>query len=509
MSQLLLGIDIGTYSSKGVLCRPDGTILAGDRADHDMSIPKPGYAEHDADAVWWSDFKQIAKHLADKVPQGDSIASVGVSAIGACVLPVDENGKPLRPGILYGVDTRSVSQIEELETKYSREALVEFGGTRLTTQAIGPKILWIKQNEPEIFRKTAKFITSTSYVIYKLTKKYVIDAHTATEFNPLLNIKTVSWDDRFAKDIVSLDKLPEIGWSDEIAGRVTGEAASETGIPEGTPVNFGAVDALSEAVSVGVVSTGELMIMYGSTAFFIFLIDKPVPTNELWLEAGAFNGQYEYSAGLSTSGSATTWFRDQFGKDLMAAESTGGANAYAALAKDAASSHVGANGLIMLPYMSGERTPIFDPKARGVIAGLSLSHTRGDVYRAMLEGTAFAIRMNLEAMQKAGAQIKHGVAVGGGASNELWLQMVSDVSGIPQLLPEKTIGACYGDAFLAGLAIGAIENLDVLKKDWVKIKQEIHPNAENKKVYDQIYPLFKDLYLQSKPVVHQLANLQI
>jgi xylulokinase len=509
MSQLLLGIDIGTYSSKGVLCRPDGTILAEDRADHDMSIPKPGYAEHDADAVWWSDFKQIAKHLADKVPQGDSIASVGVSAIGACVLPVDENGKPLRPGILYGVDTRSVSQIEELETKYSREALVEFGGTRLTTQAIGPKILWIKQNEPEIFRKTAKFINSTSYVIYKLTKKYVIDAHTATEFNPLLNIKTVSWDDRFAKDIVSLDKLPEIGWSDEIAGRVTGEAASETGIPEGTPVNFGAVDALSEAVSVGVVSTGELMIMYGSTAFFIFLIDKPVPTNELWLEAGAFKGQYEYSAGLSTSGSATTWFRDQFGKDLMAAESTGGANAYAALAKDAASSHVGANGLIMLPYMSGERTPIFDPKARGVIAGLSLSHTRGDVYRAMLEGTAFAIRMNLEAMQKAGAQIKHGVAVGGGASNELWLQMVSDVSGIPQLLPEKTIGACYGDAFLAGLAVGAIENLDVLKKDWVKIKHEIHPNAENKKAYDQIYPLFKDLYLQSKPVVHQLANLQI
>jgi xylulokinase len=474
-----------------------------------MSIPKPGYAEHDADAVWWSDFKQIAKHLADKVPQGDSIASVGVSAIGACVLPVDENGKPLRPGILYGVDTRSVSQIEELESKYSREALVEFGGTRLTTQAIGPKILWIKQNEPEIFRKTAKFITSTSYVIYKLTKKYVIDAHTATEFNPLLNIKTVSWDDRFAKDIVSLEKLPEIGWSNEIAGRVTGEAAVETGIPEGTPVNFGAVDALSEAVSVGVVDTGELMIMYGSTAFFIFLIEKPVPTNELWLEAGAFKGQYEYSAGLSTSGSATTWFRDQFGKDLMAAESAGGSNAYATLAEEAASSPIGANGLIMLPYMSGERTPIFDPKARGVIAGLSLSHTRGDVYRVMLEGTAFAIRMNLEAMQKAGAQIKHGVAVGGGASNELWLQMVSDVSGIPQLLPEKTIGASYGDAFLAGLAVGAIENLDVLKKYWVRIKREILPDMEKKKVYDQLYFLFKDLYQQSKPVVHQLANMQL
>ena len=508
MSQLLLGIDIGTYSSKGVLCHPDGTIIAEARADHDMSIPKPGYAEHDADAVWWSDFKQIAKELTCKIPQGDQIAGVGVSAIGACVLPVDESGVPLRPGILYGVDTRAINQIEELENKYTREALVEFGGTRLTTQAIGPKILWIKQNEPEIYRKTAKFITSTSYVIFKLTGNYVIDAHTATEFNPFININTVSWEDRFAEGIISLGQLPEIGWSNEVAGSVTAEATSDTGIPEGTPVNFGAVDALSEAVSVGVVDIGERMIMYGSTAFFIFLIEKPVPTYELWLEAGAFKGQYEYSAGLSTSGSATTWFRDQFGKDLLQLESTGGENAYAALAEEAASSPVGANGLVMLPYMSGERTPIFDPKARGVIAGLSLSHTRGDVYRAVLEGTAFSIRMNLEAMQKAGAQIKHGVAVGGGASNELWLQMVSDVSGIPQLLPEKTIGAAYGDAFLAGLAVGAIENLEVLKKDWVRIKQEIHPNSENKKIYDLRYPLFKDLYQHSKSVVHQLTNLQ-
>ena len=507
MGKLLLGIDIGTYSSKGVLCRPDGTILAEARADHDMSIPKPGYAEHDADAVWWADFKHISVELTGKVPQGDHIAGVGISAIGACVLPVDESGHPLRPGILYGVDTRAVDQIEALEKKYTREALVEFGGTRLTTQAIGPKIMWIKENEPDIYKKTAKFITSTSYIIFKLTGNYAIDAHTATEFNPLLDIKKVAWDNRFSGEICSIEQLPKIGWSNEVAGMVTSEAAVETGIPEGTPVIFGAVDALSEGVSVGVVDVGELMIMYGSTAFFIFFIEKPVPTHELWLEAGVFKGQYEYSAGLSTSGSATTWFRDQFSRDLLQAESAGGENAYAVLAKEAASSPVGANGLIMLPYMSGERTPIFDPKARGVIAGLALSHTRGDMYRAVLEGTAFAIRMNLEAMQKAGAHIKHGVAVGGGASNELWLQMVSDVSGIPQLLPEKTIGASYGDAFLAGLAVGAVER-KALKQDWVKIKRRIEPDLDKKKVYDRLYPLFKDLYERSKSVVHHLADSQ-
>lgn len=508
MSKLLLGIDIGTYSSKGVLCQPDGKIIAEARANHDISIPKPGYVEQDADAVWWADFQNIAKELTGKVPTGDTIAGVGVSAIGACVLPVDQAGVPLRPGILYGVDTRAAKQITDLENTYSREELVAFGGSRLTTQAIGPKILWIKENEADIYEKTAKFLTATSYIIYKLTNNYVIDAHTATEFNPLLDIHSVSWSEKYAEKITSLDKLPQIGWSDEIAGSVSAQAAQATGIPEGTPVNFGAVDALSEAISVGVIDIGELMIMYGSTAFMIFLIEKPVGTNELWLEAGAFKGQYEYSAGLSTSGSATTWFRDQFGKDYIQDEKQGGMNAYASLAQEAAKSPLGSNGLLTLPYMSGERTPIFDPKARGVIAGLSLSHTRGDLYRSFLEGTAFAIRMNLEAMQKNGAQIHHGVAVGGGSSNDLWLQLVSDIAGIPQYIPEKTIGASYGDAFLAGLASGTIEDVNVLKEDWVKIAREVNPDTNKKAAYDKFYKLFEELYLDSKTVVHSLCDLQ-
>lgn len=336
----------------------------------------------------------------------------------------------------------------------------------------------------------------------------MIDAHTATEFGPLLNIYTISWEDKFADKITTLDKLPEIGWSNEIAGYVTSDVSNETGIPEGTPVIFGAVYARSEAVSVGVVDFGELMIMYGSTAFFIFLIKDAVPTLEIWLEGGAFEGQYCYSAGLSTSGSATTWFRDQFGKDLMQSESSGGKNAYAALADEAAKSPIGANGLLFLPYMSDERTPIFDPKARGIFAGLALSHTRGDMYRAVLEGTEYAIRMNLETMQKAGAVINHGVAVGGGASNELWLQMVSDVSGVHQLVPEKTIGASYGDTFLAGLATGAVESIDVFKRDWVKIKREILPDGSKKPFYNEYFALFKDLYSHTKPVIHQLADKQ-
>lgn len=267
------------------------------------------------------------------------------------------------------------------------------------------------------------------------------------------------------------------------------------------------MDALSEAISVGVSSPGELMIMYGSTAFFILVIDKPIPTEELWLDAGAFKGQYVYAAGLSTSGSATTWFRDQFAKDLMEKEKQGGQNAYAALAEEAAQSPLGANGLLMLPYLSGERTPIHDPQARGIFAGLGLNHTRGDMYRALLEGTAYAIRHNLEAMQAAGTPFKHGVAVGGGALNDLWLQMVSDISGVPQFVPEKTIGASYGDAYLAAMSIGAVDGLDTLKKEWVKIKREIQPDPKLKRAYDRQYQLFRELYTTSKDTIHKLAQL--
>ena len=508
MANLLLGIDIGTYSSKGVLCRPDGTILAEARAEHEMSIPKPGYAEHDADGVWWADFKQIAQALCAQVPAGDRVAAVAVSAIGACLLPVDKQGKPLRPGILYGVDTRASDQIRQLEEQYGRAALVELGGMRLTTQAVGPKILWLKQNEPEIYRAAHKFLTATSYIIFKLTGEYVIERHTASEFNPLINIHTTEWDERFAEEITSLDKLPRLGWSDEIAGEITTQAAEETGIPAGTPITFGAVDALSEAISVGVANPGELMIMYGSTAFFILVIENPIPTEALWLDAGAFKGQYVYAAGLSTSGSATTWFRDQFARDLVQQEKQGGPNAYAILAQEAAQSPAGANGLLMLPYMSGERTPIHDPQARGIFAGLGLNHTRGDMYRAVLEGTSYAIRDNLEAMQAAGTPFKHGVAVGGGALNDLWLQMVSDISGVPQVVPEQTIGASYGDAYLAGMAIDAVDGVKTLKEDWVKIKREIHPNPALKETYDRHYRFFRDLYTQSKAIIHQLSDTQ-
>lgn len=499
MPKLLLGIDVGTYSSKGVLAETDGTVLKTRIVEHKMDIPQQGWAEQDADSVWWADVVSICNTLLDGSPySGEDVAGVALSAIGPCVLPLDADGKPLRPGILYGVDTRASDEIDHLNNKLGEDAIYEFSGMSLSSQAAGPKILWIKNNEPDIWAKTDHITTASSYLVYKMTGEKIMDRHTASHYMPLMDIKTLEWSDHFSEEIINTDKLPKLGWSDEIAGQVSKAGAKETGLKEGTPVAVGAVDALSEGISVGVTKPGDLMIMYGSTAFFILVLDNPVPDKRMWTVGGAFSGQYNLAAGMATTGSLTRWFRDELAGDLP--DNT----AYQTLFDEAENVPPGANGLILLPYFSGERTPINDPKARGVIAGLTLSHSRADIYRAILEGVAYGIRHNVETFQNIGAPVERIVAVGGGTQSSTWLQIVSDIVGIEQEIPAQTIGASYGNAFLAGLATGILNEEDL--KTWVKPEKIIKPNLEKKKKYDHFYKNYLALYQQTKGIMHNLAD---
>jgi xylulokinase len=504
---LLLGVDIGTYSSKGVLCSPGGEVLASETVEHGLSLPRPGWAEQDADQIWWADFVTICRSLLNGQYSGADVGAVGVSAIGSCMLPVDKKGKPLRPGVLYGIDTRATNEIAWLNEKFGEDALFELSGMALTSQAIGPKILWLKRNEPDIYDQTHKILTASSYLIYRLTGEYVIDRHTGSYFNPLVNIETGELDERFAGPIIDLDRLPKLLWSTEIAGGVSAAAAAETGLRAGTPVSAGAVDAAAEAISVGVENPGDMMIMYGTTMFFINVTNRPVPDPSMWSTAYCFPGTFNIAAGMATSGALTRWFRDQFGQAELENESKGGENAYEALAKGAASVPMGAEGLVCLPYFSGERTPINDPEARGVFAGLTLSHTRAHLYRAILEGTAFGVRHNLEAMLRMGAAPQRLVAVGGGATNRLWLQIVSDVTGIAQVVPKRTIGASLGDAFLAGLAAGIVSDRSALQRDWVQIETILEPNGTAATIYDEYFAVYRGLYESSKDQMHELAKL--
>lgn len=499
MEKLLLGIDVGTYSSKGVLVDSAGEVLKSYVTAHEMDIPQPGWAEQDADKVWWADVVKICRVLLDGQPyRGEDVGGVAVSAIGPCLLPLDKNGTPLRPGILYGVDTRAEKEIGELNRKIGEANVLAYSNMAFTSQAIGPKILWLKKNEPDVWKKTDYVTTASSYLVYRLTGEKVIDQHTASYFMPLMDIPSHSWSNKYADGLIDLDKLPRLGWSDEKAGEVNSRGASETGLKVGTPVAVGAVDALSEAISVGATHPGDLMIMYGSTAFFILTQKKPTPDLRMWSASGAFKGDFLMTAGMSTTGSLTRWFRDELAAELP------DDSAYDILFKRAAEVKPGAEGLLMLPYFSGERTPINDFRARGVIAGLTLAHSKYHIFRAVLESVAFGIRHNLETFRSIGAEVNRVVAVGGGTKTRVWLQIVSDVCGVEQTVPALTIGASYGDAFLAGLASGNLTSGDLNK--WIKPGYTVEPDPKLRSTYDELFGEYKSLYQQTKEIVHRLGK---
>ncbi|MEN9851898.1 MAG: hypothetical protein RL128_2061, partial [Pseudomonadota bacterium] len=449
-----LGIDIGTFESKGVLVDAQGQIIASASRPHKMIVPRAGWAEHRADEDWWGDFVFLSRALlAQSGLDPALIKAVATSAIGPCMLPVDGKGAPLMNGVLYGVDTRATDQIAALNDQIGADTIHSRCGNALTSQQVGPKILWLKETHPDLYDQTAMVLTSTSYLTWKLTGEYVIDHYTAANFSPLYDIARQDWTDDLATNILPLEKLPRLMWSTEIAGHVTAEAAAETGLAIGTPVTCGTIDAAAEAVSVGVQHPGQMMMMYGSTIFIIQVTAEPVHDARLWYAPWLFPGTHASMAGLATSGTLTHWFRDQLARDTD----------FPTLAAEAQESPKGAKGLLCLPYFSGERTPIHDPHARGAFFGLNLTHTRADMFRAVVEGIAAGTAHVLETYAEAGASPAQVMAVGGGTKNALWLQATSDFAGVAQQVCAKTVGASYGNAFLAAVAIGAVKPADIAR----------------------------------------------
>lgn len=500
MKPYLLGIDIGTYSSKAALTDLAGRLLHTAVVEHGISMPRPGHVEQDADLVWWADVCRLSHEiLARSGVEPASIAGLAMSAIGPCLVPLDRSMRPLRPGILYGVDTRATAEIAELEAEIGAANIEAFSLMALSSQAVGPKIRWLRQHEPEVWRATARLSSATSYLVFRATGRLCMDRHSASHFMPLYNPATAEWDDRYAPAVAPLDLLPELGWADELAGTLHATAASETGLAEGTPVAFGTIDALSEAISVGATEPGDLMLMHGSTTFFLLTQAAPTPDSRVWTVAGASAGRCTLAAGMSTTGSLTRWFRDELARDLDPAF------AYDALFEAAAQTSPGSGGLLVLPYFSGERTPINDPNASGLIAGLNLTHTREQIFRAVLEGVGFGIRHNLLTFAEMGATVNRVVAVGGGAKSDTWLQIISDICGVPQRLNKVTVGASYGDAFLAGRAIGMLHADDIHR--WAKPERLIEPNPDRAAQYERMFEQYLKLYTSVREVMHSLNTL--
>lgn len=487
---LLLGIDMGTGSTKGVLVDAAGSVIATETVPHAMSLPRPGWAEVDAEGLWWREVCEVAGKLVARMPTGGVLGALCVSGVGPCLVLCDADLRPLRPAILYGVDTRAVDEIDSLTAEFGADAILDRAGTLLSSQAVGPKLEWVHRHEPEVFAAAAGWYGSNSYVAAKLTGEYVMDHHTASQCDPLYATRDFDWNLPWAKRICGHLPLPRLVWPSDVVGTVHAAAAAATGVPVGTPVVAGTVDAYSEAFSVGVRHPGDQMLMYGSTMFLVQIIDEYFSDPTLWTTAGIEHGSLALAAGTSTAGSLIGWLQTV----------TGGAP-FDELVAEAAAVPPGSEGLLVLPYFAGERTPVFDPKARGVLAGLTLRHGRGHLFRAAYEGIAFGIRQILERFDDAHSGTRT-VAVGGGLRSPVWAQAVSDVTGRVQLVPEQAIGASYGDALLAAIGVGMVP----AGTDWARISREIVPNPGTRALYEDLYGTWRELYPATRTQVHRLAT---
>jgi len=492
MAVLVVGVDIGTGSSKGVLATADGEVVAQATRRHQMSLPRPGHAEMDAEAIWWGEAVSLCRELSLHAA-GRPIAGLCVSGIGPCLLVTDEELSPLRPGILYGIDTRASAEIDELTARFGADRILARSGSELSSQAVGPKLLWVRRHEPEVWERTRRWFGSSSYVVARLTGEYVLDHHTASQCAPLYDLTTRCWAQDWVDDTVGDLAMPRLAWPGEVVGKLHGAAAELTGLPAGTPVVAGTVDAWAEAFSCGVRRPGDLMQMYGSTMFFVQVGRDLRPQPPMWTTMSVEPGVMTYSAGMGTSGSLLSWVQELTGHVSIDR-----------LVEEAARTAPGAEGLLVLPYFAGERTPIFDPHARGVVAGLSLRHTRGHLYRAVYEGIAYGVRQILELLEQAAGPASRVIAVGGGTRSDLWTQVVSDVTGMRQLVPAQTIGASYGGALLAAIGAGLVP----AETDWTRIVGEVVPDPANRELYDELYDGFTSLYPATREHLHRLARLQ-
>jgi xylulokinase len=482
---------VGSSSTKGVLARADGTLVAEVERPSHISRPRPGRAEQDPEADWWAPFVGVCGELLGG--RAHAVKAVAASGLGPCLAVADEHGRALRSAILYGIDTRAAAEVRELRERFGADIVLARCGAPLTSQSVGPKLAWVARHEPDVWARTRRWFTAGSYIVHRLTGEYVLDHYSASQCGPLYDLGANAWIAEWAEIVAPGVPLPRLAWAHEPLGAVNTAAAAETGLPAGTPVAGATVDSWGEVAASGLRSPGEALLVYGTTMFLAEVGTAAAPDRRLWSTASWSPGARNLAAGIGSAGALTAWLR-----------TLAGDAPYDELFEEAAAAGPGAGGLVALPYFGGERTPLFDPDARGLILGLTLEHGRGHVLRALLEGAALAVRHNLDVMREAGAGVEALRASGGGARGGLWPAIVSDVTGLPQRILPDGRGAAYGDALLAALAFGAVAP----GAGWARPGEPLEPRAETVALYDQLYEIYRELYPATVEQAHALARLQ-
>jgi xylulokinase len=501
VSRYVIGCDVGSQGTNAALYRENGTLVASRYEDHDLSFPHPGWAEQDP-TRWPKAVAAAVAGLVDEVEDPSAIAGISFGSQLDGMVICDAKGRPLRPAMIW-MDRRAEDQAADLAERISPEDFYRLSGTNLDSSHAVFKALWVRDEEPEVFSEAAMFMPPGSFVLREIAGISAVDYSNASSL-ALLDPRSRRWSDRLLELTgIEAGQLPELAPATQRVGSILPSFAEETGLAPGTVVAVGCGDEMAATLGAGVFEPGEVCDVVGTAEPVCAASDSPREDPTMLVECHPHadpDGWLLENPGF-VSGGNLRWWRDHFAPQERSAEREGRGDAYDLLARDAAGVPPGSQGLVFLPCMQGAMAPEWNGAARGVFYGLTLAHDRAHMTRAVLEGSAFALRDILEAMVGAGLDVRRLTIVGGGAKGALWRQIKADVTGLPIRVPTSVETTATGAAILAAVAAGVHPTVSEATAAFVSFSPEGHePDPEARSSYDEAYRLYRDVYAALKPV---------
>lgn len=504
MRQLLLGLDIGTTLTKGVLIDLEGAIVAEAARESTLISRNPMWAEEDPE-LWWANVVAIVPELLARAGAGaGDVSAIGVSGMVPAMVLLDAAGRLLRPSIQQN-DARTAREIAELKAAHDERRFFELTGGSINQQVVAPKALWLWKHEPEVMTKLSTLFGSYDYVAFRLTGQRSAERNWALE-SGLYDVRK----ERFSQELLELarlrpEQLADVHASHEIIGEVTAAAAAATGLAAGTAVVAGVADHVSSAYATTAYGDGDLVLKLGGAGDILFSMGRLVTDPRLYIDYHVVPGKYYLNGCMATSGSLLEWYVHQFCDADAAQARAEGRSSYALLDERAGATTPGADGLVLLPYFLGEKTPLFDAAARGTLIGLDLHHTRHHVYRAVLESVAYGFRHHVDVLGERGLTIARVLAADGGARSDLWLQICADVLGRPVRRVAGHPGSGLGAAIAAGMGCGLLDGWSDIER-YVRLDRTFLPDERAHARYDELYGVYRESYERLKPLYPQLAS---
>lgn len=495
MAAFLLGIDIGTSACKVALFSPDGTVVAQHSEDYPVLYPHPGWAEQRPDDWWTGVCGAVRGVIAQSGIQPGDIAGIGVDGQSWSAVAVDADGAALCNTPIW-TDTRSRQECSAMTGRVNEETLFALSGNPVQPSYTLPKILWYQNNLPEVYRKASYILQSNSFIVQRLTGAFTQDVSQGYGLS-CFDMHTGTWNTAMAEALgIRPALLPPIYPCHQIVGKVTRAAATLTGLAEGTPVVAGGLDAACGTLGAGVVDAGQTQEQGGQAGGMSLCIDRYAADPRLILSFHVVPDRWLLQGGTTGGGGALKWLRETVCPELSFQQ------------MDALAAQVppGSDGVLFLPYMAGERSPIWNPQASGVFFGLSYAKTRGHLIRAAMEGVAFSLRHNLEVAELAGASAQTLRSVGGSANSRVWTQIKADSTGHAIEVPYSDTATTLGAAILAGVGTGVYAGFQDACQQTVQVTRSYTPDFQNKSVYDRQYKAYRELYTRLMPMMQKTVE---